>query len=59
MGFGTISFETQKSTGRQCVKNQVKIYRHEKLLFRSIENLSKCNHPTIVPFIGFNIKIKK
>lgn len=58
-GLGSISFVTQKSTGRQCVKKQVIIDRYEKLFFRSIENLSKCNHPTIVPFIGFNTEKKK
>lgn len=53
----TISFCTQKSTGRKCVQKQFPIKEKSEQMRKSyhhvINVLSKIEHPAIVPYIGY------
>lgn len=57
--FGTIYFVKQKSTNKKCMKMQINIKKWEKQFSKTIEIFSQCNHPTLVPFIGYNIDKSK
>lgn len=52
--FGTIYFVKQKSTNKKCMKMQINIKKWEKQFSKTIEIFSQCNHPTLIPFIGYN-----
>lgn len=61
-GSGSTSFVTQQSTGQKCVlkqTNQKLREQNENLFYRSVQIFSQCNHPTIVPFIGYCIEKNK
>ena len=59
-GYGSVTFQIQKSTKTKCAVKRT----NESLLdvamkrsfTREIETLARCQHPAIVPFVGFSEK---
>ena len=52
--FGTIYFVKQILTNRKCMEMQINIKKWRRQFTKTIEILSQCSHPTLVPFIGYN-----
>lgn len=59
-GYGSVTFQIQKSTNTRCAVKRTNESLLEVAMKRSftreIETLARCQHPAIVPFVGFSEK---